>query len=301
MQSLSGHCKDSDAIHSYEDCSLGAFEEAKRQGKKCIYDMPIGYYKAWQELEKELYKKYPDWFPDDMVKDHYYPDNIQQRKSRELQLADLVLVPSQFVKSTCEKYTDREIRICQYGVDLERFKYNKEKPLSGKMRFLYAGHLSVRKGTPLLLQAWQKADLKNAELLLAGSWHLSGSKKRELPGGVKYLGHLDWQSLQEIYRQADVFVFPSYFEGFGLVITEAMASGLPVIASESTIAPEIVNDTCGYVFESGDIDNLVDSLCWFSNNRDKIPAMSNAARNMVEKAGWDTYRKQLYETVSELI
>jgi len=51
------------AVHAYEDCSLWSFEEAKRQGKACIYNLPIGYYLAWEKKQQELADEYADWLP----------------------------------------------------------------------------------------------------------------------------------------------------------------------------------------------------------------------------------------------
>src|SRR5579864_5507575 len=51
------------AVHAYEDCSLWQFQEAKRLGKACIYDMPIGYYPAWEKTQAELARQFVDWLP----------------------------------------------------------------------------------------------------------------------------------------------------------------------------------------------------------------------------------------------
>src|ERR1044071_2566589 len=51
------------AVHSYEDCSLWQFQEAKRLGKACIYDLPIGYYPAWEQTQSELARRYAEWLP----------------------------------------------------------------------------------------------------------------------------------------------------------------------------------------------------------------------------------------------
>ena len=82
------------AVHSYEDCSLWQFEEAKRLGKACIYDMPIGYYPAWEETESALAKQYVDWLPSGTHSLNRYVRPEQKRK--EMELADLVLGAKQF-------------------------------------------------------------------------------------------------------------------------------------------------------------------------------------------------------------
>jgi glycosyltransferase involved in cell wall biosynthesis len=94
-----------------------------------------------------------------------------------------------------------------------------------------------------------------------------------------------------------VFIFPSFFEGFGLVLLEAMACGLPAIASESTAGPDILTKNCGRVLPTGDLDALVDALRWFAGNRSRLPAMSRAARARAEQCSWDKYRQSVSQAV----
>ena len=86
------------AIHAYEDCSLWQFAEAKRLGKACIYDMPIGYYPAWEHAQAELVRKFVDWLPAGGLPSSRYVR--PQQKCQEMELADLVLAPSSFVAET---------------------------------------------------------------------------------------------------------------------------------------------------------------------------------------------------------
>src|ERR1700677_1473271 len=65
MSTMARECrrKEVSIVHSYEDCSLAQFEEAKRRNKACIYDMPIGFYPAWAETQAQLTKQFSDWLP----------------------------------------------------------------------------------------------------------------------------------------------------------------------------------------------------------------------------------------------
>jgi len=115
---------------------------------------------------------------------------------------------------------------------------------------------------------------------------------------VKYLGHLSWNNLRDEYAASDIFVFPSFFEGYGLVITEAMASGLPVLCSDATVGPDILDESCGQVFKSGDMEALIEGLRWFSENRGRLLGMGESARKRVEELGWEQYRKQVAHAVA---
>jgi glycosyltransferase involved in cell wall biosynthesis len=301
------------AVHSYEDCSLGQFEEAKRLGKQCIYDMPIGYYPWWEEKQKQLARDYAEWVPADGLPSSRYVR--PEQKMKEMELADLVLVACSFVEKTIREFwPEKNIALAPYGVDAEfwapaeggdqetkRPRDQKTKRHEDTLRFIYAGGCSIRKGIPVLLRAWEKAQLREAELLLVGSWQLADSRLKQLPRGVKFLGPVGPERLRELYRESDVFVFPSFFEGFGLVILEAMACGLPVVASECSAGPDVLDESCGRVVAAGQADQLVETLRWFATNHEKLPAMKRSARMCAEKFTWENYRKAVSNAVGRVV
>lgn len=288
------------AVHAYEDCSLWQFSEAKRLGKACIYDMPIGYYPAWENIQKELARNYADWLPAGGLPSsrHVRPE----QKRREMELADLVLVPSSFVEKTIRAFhPDKRLARTPYGVDLNFWRPAPVRQGGDRLRFIYAGQLSLRKGIPLLLEAWEKAALRDADLELVGLWQLAESKRMALPRGVIWSSPASSEALRERYRAADVFVFPSFFEGFGLVLLEAMACGLPAIATEATAGPDILTPACGRVVPTGNLEALVESLRWFDRHRGQLPQLSHAARGQAERCTWDDYRRCVTEAVAPFV
>jgi glycosyltransferase involved in cell wall biosynthesis len=169
------------------------------------------------------------------------------------------------------------------------------------MTFLFAGQCSVRKGTPLLLDAWLAAGLADAGLLLAGSWGLAEAKKRQLPANCDWLGPLSQERLRAVYRDTDVFVLPTNFEGSPLVIGEALACGLPVLTTQGRGADSILDEESSRSVPPDDLDALVEALRWFAGNRDRIPAMSRAARANAERWPWQRYRASVAAAVKDLI
>lgn len=330
MQTMARECRRANvtAVHAYEDCSLWQFEEAKRRGKACIYDMPIGYYPAWEQTLAELAKKYADWLPPGGLSSNRWVRPNQKR--REMELADLVLAPSTFVRDTILQFhPEKKIVLAPYGVDLEFWKANTEKlkteMLKGDraaktisefqnfsvsdfkdvsafrpLRFIYAGQCSIRKGIPILLEAWRKAALPDATLTLVGSWQLADDRRSRLPAGVEHHPPCSAAELRTHYQNADVFLFPSFFEGFGLVLLEAMACGLPAVATEATAGPDILDAAIGKIIPSGSVDALVEALHWFVNHRDQLPAMKSAARAKAETCTWAHYRRCVSEAVANL-
>jgi len=162
------------AVHSYEDCSQWQFQDAKRRGKACIYDMPIGYYGWWQKKETELAKKYRDWLPPEGISSTRWVRPEQKRK--EMELADMVITACSFARNTIREFFDKDVKLAPYGVDLPAV-VEERRNKDGTFRVVYAGTVSVRKGVPLLLEVWKRLGWGDAELVLAGSWHLAGRWK----------------------------------------------------------------------------------------------------------------------------
>jgi glycosyltransferase involved in cell wall biosynthesis len=276
------------------------FAEARRRGKACIYDMPIGYYFAWEEIQASLLKKYADWLRSGALRSLQHARRDQKRQ--EMQLADLTLVPSTFVEKTIRMFhPNKAIAKAPYGVDLDFWTPGPQKEKNEVLRFIYAGQISIRKGIPGLIEAWEKAAVPNASLELVGLWQFAEGRRYLLPRNVRVLPPCSSFELRERYRNADVFVFPSFFEGFGLVLLEAMACGLPAIASDSTVGPEVLNDASGHIVPTGDEEALVESLRWYHNHREVLPVLSSAARSRAEEFTWERYRRCVDKAVASLV
>ena len=300
MRTMSRECRrfSVSAVHSYEDCSLLQFMEAKRLGKSRIYDMPIGYFALWERIRSALESKYADWLPFRKLEHEVSPE----QKRQEMELADLVLAPSKFVADSIQEYHPKKhIALAPYGVDLADWPCRTRQTSEEIMTFVYAGQCSVRKGIPLLLRAWQAAGLKQAKLQLIGKWQLAEGKKREIPSRCIWTGPVGAEVLSRVYRRADVFVFPSNFEGFALVVGEALASGLPVLTTQGRGADEIINETNGRTVPPENLDALVEELRWFEQQRAQLPQLSRAARLNAERRTWTEYRSLVTAAVGPLV
>jgi glycosyltransferase involved in cell wall biosynthesis len=307
MRTMRHACRRADvtAVHAYEDCSLWQFEEAKRLDKACIYDMPIGYYPWWQDKQTQLAKRFSDWLSAGGLPANRWAR--PEQKIREMELADLVLAPSRFVEQTIREFhPHKKIGFAPYGVDLQfwkpassergttsRYQDSRLATRDLKLHFIFAGQCSIRKGTPVLLEAWRKADLHDAQLELVGSWQLAADKLKSPPPNVTFAGPVSRTELRARYQAADVFVFPSFFEGLALAFLEAMACGLPVIGTEVVAGMDLLTEATGREVRAGSVDELVEVLRWFAVNREIIPAMKTAARAAAEKFTWDNYRRRV--------
>jgi glycosyltransferase involved in cell wall biosynthesis len=186
------------------------------------------------------------------------------------------------------------------GVDAERFRpaaartATSAPPASRSFRALFTGQMTVRKGVHLLLEAWARVAGPEDELLFAGypADPFIQERVAHAPGGRRrYLGFVPHERLHEVYRQADIFVFPSLAEGGVYVIYEALASGLPCIVSEN--AGSAVRDGVeGFVVPAGDVDALADRIRRLKEDEALRRRMALAAHARGEAMSWPNFYRR---------
>jgi glycosyltransferase involved in cell wall biosynthesis len=177
-----------------------------------------------------------------------------------------------------------------YGVDLQLFHPPAKRSDGKPLRFLFLGAISARKGVPLLLDAWRKIAAPEAELWLVGP--ITTHERTLIPPlpRLKVLGPYPHRDLPKLLKQCDVLVFPSYCEGFALVLLEALASGMPIITTDATAGPDLITDGLeGRIIPTGDLDALCEAMEQFVRQPDKAHSMSGAARRCAERFSWDSY------------
>lgn len=159
--------------------------------------------------------------------------------------------------------TDKKI------LDGVRKKYNLINPF-----ILYVGAIIPRKNLLTLLYSFDQ--IKNRiphDLVFVGGKRWKSKEIFEYieytnhDGRIKLLGHLPDSELVEIYNAADVFVFPSLYEGLGIPVVEAMACGTPVITSNTSSLPEVVGDA-GVLIDPHDVDGLAKAIYEVLMNED---------------------------------
>src|SRR5205823_7967535 len=134
------------------------------------------------------------------------------------------------------------------------------------------------------LKAWSILDPSDAELWIVGPITPTATANIKANGNLKIAGKVANPELAKVMADSDVFVFPSYFEGFGLVLLEAMAAGLPVLTTTATAGRDIVIEgRDGFVIEPGDMDALVSQMEFCLSNRDRIAEMGIKAHATAER------------------
>lgn len=246
----------------------------KKKGTKILLDIPIGH------------KKYDDFMKQqglELDKQIFDPSGFLDESIAE---ADVLVVPSNFVKKTLE-YAGvmKEMVVIPFGANPHEDRVLAEHK-NDKIRFIFAGSISLRKGIKQLLEAWKKCNLANAELVICGRVYKElRDLTKDVPPNVKFTGFVD---LAIFFKKSDVFVFPSLFEGSAKVVYEAMSYGLPVITTEN--AGSIVeNDFSGFIINAGDVEELVKKINFFYCHRDQVLIMGKNAAKAVRKYTWEAY------------
>jgi starch synthase len=290
------------AVYAYEDGALASFRAARRLGIKTIYELPIGYWRCYRELMEEEASLQPEWATTLQGRD----DSAEklQRKDEELALATDIVVPSEFVRDTLQKAGQLEARITvlPYGAPPSKHVIRTERKSQGqKLKVLFVGALSQRKGLSYLLDAIARLGSKT-ELTIIGS---KATECRILDAAVRahnWIPSLSHAAMLEEMSRHDVMVFPSLFEGFGLVLLDAMSQGVPVITTPNTGAPAFVSDgEDGFIIPIRDVEAIVARLEIFLLDRHRLSAMSHAAQRKAAQHSWEQYRRRLATTVRQAL
>lgn len=290
----------SDVLIGFDTSSWLLAERALELGRCFVLDQSIGHPMSYQALFPSLRECFPEWVED-----------LQPRLPRlllaeraEHRHARRIVVASSFTRRTLIQngVAGEKIAMNPYGVDLDAFCPVPRPDSSRPLRFVFLGSLGARKGVPLLLQAWSSLSTSDAELWLAGP--LSAHHARLIPPlpGLRVMGKKPHRELPGLLSQCDVLVLPSYFEGFGLVLLEALAAGMPIIATDATAAPDLItNGVEGYVIPAGNVEALRDALQRFIHSPGDLAHMSPAARRCAECYSWEAYGDRWVNLLQQVV
>lgn len=168
----------------------------------------------------------------------------------------------------------------------------------GRKRLLFVGRFDQQKGVDLFCAALKQLE-GEASGVLAGGSVLSDAGGLQLPPNAQSIGWVTPARLEAVLRTADVLVMPSRWEGFGLIATEAMRAGVPVLAARVGGLPEVVADgETGILFEPGDVAGIVDAVRSLTPERWRAMGQAGKARfkRMFTMERVHTQLRELYES-----
>ncbi len=291
------------SIYAYEDAALQSFRQAKKLNYYCLFDLPIGYWRYSHKHLKIEQERWPAWastlveFSDSTAK--------LERKDEELHLADKIFVASHFTAKTLQEYPNSlaEIIVIPYGFPPVYAERNYASLLLKRpLRLLFVGGLSQRKGIAYLFEAVNTFG-KNVELTIVG--HKASDQCAALDTELskhKWIPNLPHHEILKLMRVHDLFVFPSIFEGFGLVITEAMSQGTPVITTDRTAGPDLIKDgENGWLVETGSTEALIRTIEQLIKRPEIVAEAGKAAMETARARPWEVYGNELAIAVNQSI
>jgi len=287
-------------VYAYEDGALETLTAAFDMNLNRVYELPIAFWKTLRQLLAEEAERLPEWA---ITLGGGVDDSEEklERKSRELLLAEMVVCPSQFVAQSLpdEVRNNKKIVIVPFGSPEtgERDLSQRNK----KLRVLFAGAMTQRKGLCDLLTAMRILNRPDIELVVMGNTAAPMEFYRNAFSDFTYEPNRPHDDVLALMRQCDVFCLPSIVEGRALVMQEAMSQGLPLIITPNTGGEDLIRDgETGFLVPIRRPDVLAERIAWFADHRDALPDMSRAAQTKAAELTWAGYGQTIARAILDL-
>lgn len=285
-----------DIFIGYENSNLESFKTAKNLGAITVLDLAQIHHHSILDIHHKF----------GFLNENYDPEElnyINQRKNEALELTDYIFTLSTFAKdSLIENGIDsKKIFTVNLGINQHLFFPKNRYNTNDKFRFLFVGTITRRKGLDLLLKAFKNLNLTHAELIIIGPMADGNALLEQYKGLYTYIPFLHHEELCKHYRQADVFVFPSYLDSWAQTVVEAMACGTPAIVTENTGAKDAVRQGGGYVIPAGDLNALQDKIVYCYQNQKEMAALGKQAAKIAKQYTDQNYYRQVQEAIEIII
>jgi glycosyltransferase involved in cell wall biosynthesis len=285
------------AVQAFEYTALASFERARAEGVARILHLPSLDSLAFETIQHREKRQWPELVG---AHDAYFDRKFArryERRGREIALADVIIANSSLTARSHIAAGADPMKV--FAVPLAAPPpiaevARDEKPGRRPLEVIWAGSFSLGKGAHYLLEAWRLLRPgASATLHVYGQPQLPAGLGAAATQGLVLHGSVPRPVLFEAYQWADVLVFPTLSDGFGMVVTEAMAHGLPVITTNQAGAAELVCPDNGLIVPAADSRALADALQWCLDNRDRLQAMRFHALETARRRQWHHFRRDL--------
>lgn len=290
---------ESDILTGTSSTLLHTMRRAKKMGMLTIVERASAHISYQNKILKEEYEMQGVTPPSIQLPDA----RVIEKELREYEEADYISVPSFFAFRTFKEagISEKKIIHVPYGVDLGEFRQIPK--IDNVFRVIFVGGMAFQKGVHYLLQAFHELNLPNSELLLVGAMHDEMcSFFKKYAGSFRYIGPVPQKELYKYYSQSSVFTMMSIQDGFGLVQAQAMACGLPVVATTNTGGEDLIREgKDGFVIPIRNVAAIKEKLLYLYDNPEICAQMGRSAKEHIS-AGftWDDYGNKmvaLYERI----
>ncbi len=286
-------------VYAYEDGASFSFQEAKRLGLQNFYDLPTGYWRAKLRILEAEKKRFPEW--QNTIPGLTDSDEKLDRKEFEIEMADRIFVASTFTASTLKEFPGilPPVEIIPYGFP-PVYSERSNKQGRGKLpiKLLFVGSLSQQKGIVNLFKAVDGLG-DNVSLTLVGRKPQAECRALDVElTKHHWIPSLPHDKILNLMREHDILIFPTLFDGFGLVVSEAMSQGTPVIATYNSAGPDLIeHGKNGWLIEAGSTSALLEAIGKLVANPSEIVKAGNAAMEKARLRPWSVYMKEISNAV----
>ncbi len=260
----------SDVFFSYSTNALESLAFLQTRGVMTIVDQ-VDPGKVEEDLIMLEVEKWPGWQPiTDRIPEAYY-----ERIDAEWRAASLVLANSPWSKAALVRQglPPEKVIVVPLAYEPPQVVSRPKHNPTGVLTVLWIGSVILRKGIPYLIEAARALQGMPIRFVVAGPLGISEQAVRESPPNVEFVGPVSRMRTRELYLQSDLFVLPTMSDGFAMTQLEAMAHGLPVIATRN--CGEVVTDGAdGLLFAAGDSQALAAAIVRLHDDRALLHEMS---------------------------
>jgi glycosyltransferase involved in cell wall biosynthesis len=288
-------------FHGYEHACLASLQVAKALGVPTFYEQPSQHHAYFTSIVEKQVQQHPSLKSEaTALLNDEKAQRRNKRRDEELKLCDYVICNSSFTKKTLLEagIATEKVMVIPYGYPTVQAISVKDKKI---FHFIYAGNLSLRKGVHLLLKAWKMLppDLP-VFLTLMGSRQLPDVMLSQLPQNVSWIPNLPYESAQQKIAESNMLVLPTLADGFGMVISESMAMGVPVLTTEASAGPDLVDNYIdGIVIPADDVEALREALLWCATHVEECEKMGKKAQEKASTYPWRAYREKLVKEINK--
>lgn len=291
------------ALWGYNGSALSSFALAKQYGRTCILDRTNGDFAAYNAMMAQIEQAYGEWF---LETQRAVPEQTIADDRREYQLADTILVGSEFAAGTIRSSVPdpaihAKLRVLNYCYDEALFAAlpppqpaRRDQPV----RFLFMGLVIPRKGIHHLLEAIARIPSSAAELTIVGHMQIPREVFARYADRVTYRPTVARADVPAIMAAHDVLVLPSYFEGAGIVLYEALAAGCALIQSDRC-AMAVTPET-GLLLDQLDSESLYAAMMAAIEDRGRLDAWRAAAQTEARNYSFARYRDNIAALLDDL-
>jgi glycosyltransferase involved in cell wall biosynthesis len=291
------------AFLGVEHGCLFTIKAAKKTGKKNIVAFLSPHHATREKWVDEEYKKFPELLSSATKRLLEKGKERDRRRDEEANLADVIHTNSRFTTDSlvAAGFDSNKIVTVPLGSPSCVSENELSNGLPSQTKFIYAGQISVGKGAHYLLMAWKKLGVfRGAELHFYGLPHLPKDCLVGLSENVFFHGSVPQTELFSAYHRSSILVFPSLCDGFGMVVLEAMAQGLPVITTPNVGASFFIEEgKNGFLVPPRDEDALVQKLQWCIENPSALREMRQRALMTAQSWTWADYRSSLMQQLQQ--